>query len=692
MALVRKGNFTGNKVPKLTKILFPWSGIFRDMCYALIGTFLLQYAITAGVLSSNPETFKAQYLVITIAMVVALIWDGINDPIMGFILEKVHFKAGKFKPWIAIGAIGNSAVVALMFLIPLFGLHGWGYVVFMIFMYILWDLFFTINDIGYWSMLPALTNDEHERASLTTKTAIASSIGTFVMTGAMTLLPGMISFSAKWIYAMAAFLVAIGFVVSQLLIYFLCQERERDKEQEEVSANSSILDLFKVVIKNKQLLFATLGMFLYYFASYILTGIGTNYFYMVFGYGGSRGGMVATIIAVIYVLGSVFSQAFYPRLIKKMSKKKLLTVMAIVIGISYLAFLFIAFPIFKGENPLAYSDPSQGGMWFLGGTMFLYYVFSFLFFAGSGIYYLIVLVMFQDAIDYNEWKYGERKESICFAWRPLDVKLASGFNRLLQFIVFAVSGTAIFINCISNAEATFNAKTQGIETTEKQLQLAEEVLEANQIFNLSKEVIEICVKEIDEEKMTIESVRDIKNCVDTLYASSYETTYYRASIGALRTKMSGEDAISGESFSEFKELLNDIYLARFYDDEAYLTSYTLNKETQNVKILERATDIIEKLNNNFYVDGNEEESSGETAVRNLYESIRYWTTEESRLDLRRSQKAEMGYIIIGTILVSFALSYCCLMFGYKIDEKLEQQIVKELEEKRKLKEANAKYK
>ena len=74
--------YTGNEVPTLTRILYPWSGIFRDACYALIGTFLMQYAITAGVLSTDSEVFTSQYGVITIAMMIALLWDGLNDPIM----------------------------------------------------------------------------------------------------------------------------------------------------------------------------------------------------------------------------------------------------------------------------------------------------------------------------------------------------------------------------------------------------------------------------------------------------------------------------------------------------------------------------------------------------------------------------------------------------------------------------------
>ena len=456
--------FTGNNVPKLTRILYPWSGIFRDACYALIGTFLIQYAITSGVLSTNPAEFQSQYAVITIAMMIALVWDGINDPIMGFILEKCHFKAGKFRPWIQIGATGNAVVVALMFLCPMLftGLRGWGYVAFMIVMYILWDTCFTMNDIGYWSMLPALTNDPEQRAKLTSHTAIAASIGTFFMNIAMFVLPGIGLGSTMQMYMIAGIAIAILFLASQTLVFFLCKEKARDAHQEEVSEQSSILDLFRVVKNNKELLYAAIGMFLYYFASFILTGIGQNYFYIQYGYGGNMGGMVATVISVFYVLGTIAAQAFYPMLAKRWSRKKILTVATLVTAAAYLVFFFLAFPLFKiggVQRPIAWNtpDPTNGFAWVFGGTMSLLYIMCFIFFGASGIFYLVCLVMFQDAIDYGELKNGERKESICFAWRPLDVKLASGLNRGFQYAVYGITGTMLAINAISNWEGISNA-------------------------------------------------------------------------------------------------------------------------------------------------------------------------------------------------------------------------------------------
>lgn len=502
---VGANTFQGNNVPKLTKIIYPRSGIFRDACYTLIGTFLMQYAITSGVLSSDPATFSAQYGVITIAMMIALLWDGINDPIMGFILEKCHFKAGKFRPWIALGAAGNALTVLLMFIVPFIVGKGWGwgYVAFMIVMYVLWDTCFTMNDIGYWSMLPALTNDAQERAKLTTHTAIAASIGTFLMNIGMFVLPGLGLGSTAFVYMITAIGIAGLFLVSQLLVFFKCKEKERDAKQEEVSEKSSILDLFRVVAKNKQLLIAAIGMLLYYFGSFILTGIGQNYFYMVFGYGGGKGGLVATAIAAFYVIATVAAQAFYPMLAKKLTKKQILRIMTGVIFFGYVMFFILAFPLF-GDKPLAYNTPTDNMFWIFGGTMSLLYICAFLFFGASGIFYLAVLVMFQDAIDYGEWKNGERKESICFAWRPLDVKIASGLNRGLQYLVYAISGTALIINKISNLEGELNSGAMTQEAFDTQVAEATNSVARSQLITFGIVVFAVILVVFAASYLTLE--------------------------------------------------------------------------------------------------------------------------------------------------------------------------------------------
>ena len=459
--------YTGNKVPKFTRWFYPISGIFRDACYALVGSFLLQYAITSGVLSNDSATFAAQYGVITIAMMIALVWDGINDPIMGFIVEKVHFKLGKFKPWILIGAIGNTLAVILLFLVR--PSDGWVFVGLMIAFYVLWDTFFTMNDIGYWAMLPSLSNDDQERASLTSKVTICAAIGGFLMTAAATLLPTMFGAStgkgAAAIYAIMAIVVSLLFLLSQTAVFFFCREKARDLKQEEASEKSSLIDLFKVFAKNSQVRVTVIAIFLYYLASGVLTGgIGLNYYYLSVGYGSSSGGFVVTLISVFYVLAMISSQALFPMLAKKINKQKLLTIATIITLVGALGFFLTCFPLF-GDKPISLmlsgETPAYGsGMdfgWGLGGLMFCNYLFPFVFFFGAGLVYMVILVMFQDSIDYNEYEYGERKESVISAWRPLDVKLGSALLRGFQYLIFLSAGVMGVVSGISEAEGQLNA-------------------------------------------------------------------------------------------------------------------------------------------------------------------------------------------------------------------------------------------
>ena len=466
--------YTGNKVPKFTRWFYPFSGIFRDACYALVGSFLLQYAITSGVLSSDSATFAAQYGVITIAMMVALVWDGINDPIMGFIVEKVHFKLGKFKPWILIGAIGNTLAVILLFLVR--PANGWVFVALMIVFYVLWDTFFTMNDIGYWAMLPSLSNDDQERATLTSRVTICAAIGGFLMTAAATLLPTMFGASsgkgAAAVYAVMAIVVSLLFLASQAAVFFFCQEKARDLKQEEASEKSSLVDLFKVVGKNPQVRFVVIAMFLYYLASGVLTGgIGLNYYYLSVGYGSSSGGFVVTLISVFYVVAMIASQALYPVIAKKINKQKILSIATIITLVGALGFLLTCFPLF-GDKPvslmLSGAAPAYGADmnfgWALGGLMFCNYLFPFVFFFGAGLVYMVILVMFQDSIDYNEYQYGERKESVISAWRPLDVKLGSALLRGFQYLIFLSAGVMGVVDGISTAEGKLNSGEYNSET------------------------------------------------------------------------------------------------------------------------------------------------------------------------------------------------------------------------------------
>jgi melibiose permease/lactose/raffinose/galactose permease len=107
-----------NKLDKRTKWSYCIGATGRDMAYALISMFLLTY------IQYTMKLTVAQYAVISAIMVVCLLWDAINDPMMGIIIENSHLKAGKFKPWIFIGVILNSLIIICLFTVRP---EGWGF-------------------------------------------------------------------------------------------------------------------------------------------------------------------------------------------------------------------------------------------------------------------------------------------------------------------------------------------------------------------------------------------------------------------------------------------------------------------------------------------------------------------------------------------------------------------------------------
>ena len=108
-----------NKLDKRTKWSYCIGATGRDMAYALVSMFLLTY------IQYTMKLTVAQYAVISAIMVVCLLWDAINDPMMGIIIENSHLKAGKFKPWIFIGVIfGNPFVKKESFFDSLKNAHG----------------------------------------------------------------------------------------------------------------------------------------------------------------------------------------------------------------------------------------------------------------------------------------------------------------------------------------------------------------------------------------------------------------------------------------------------------------------------------------------------------------------------------------------------------------------------------------
>src|SRR5574344_67806 len=356
------GFYDGDKVPGKTKWLYSIAAVGRDAAYALVSLFLLTYIQYSGILTPGGDTtnFVAMFAVISGIVIGYRIFDALNDPFMGVVIEKVHFKTGKYKPWILIGAIVNAIVVYCLFVVPQYvtAFQGWGYVAWFAVFYLLWGLSFTINDIAYWAMLPSLTSEEKQRATITTVMSIFCSVGQFLVAGLTPMISG--AFGYQISYRIITDAVIVVFLVLQIILYFFAPEHKRDIEEEQKHEPPHFKDMFSILKKNDQNRWATIIFLIYYTGAGILNALGINYFYFAVNY--TIGSTVMTIFTVIYAVGVILAQFSFPALTKHFTRKQLWNACIILNVVGYIAFFVYGLPLGNGNFLSPSPFTADGGL------------------------------------------------------------------------------------------------------------------------------------------------------------------------------------------------------------------------------------------------------------------------------------------------------------------------------------------
>lgn len=407
----------------------------RDLCYTLVSLFLLTYIQYTNLVNTT------QFIVLSIIIVLCRVWDAINDPMMGTIISNTRTKFGKYRPWILVGCILNAIFLVCMFTIRIdvkdnIEVLGWWNVGILGVLYLLWGMSYTMNDVSYWSLLPVLSEDKLDRDRLTSMVAIFASVGQFVAGGLVPMLtPGNMVVAYRWI----VIIFAIIFLICQLMVFFFTHDNKDDKfiiskeemNKDEKEKNITIKDMFKILIRNKQLLIMALVVLLYTTASSFLTAFGQNFFYFKFGYEGN----LMFIFTIIFAVGTLLSQFFFPLLANKFKRMQIVKVSISATVIGYLGFLITS--NLSIDNTLCY---------------LILCVFGIVVFAGQGFFYMTMLIMLTNTIEYDEWKNNERNDAITFSVRPFMVKLSGAIQYLIVSLVLVACGLSSISNKIGEVE------------------------------------------------------------------------------------------------------------------------------------------------------------------------------------------------------------------------------------------------
>ncbi|WP_173006457.1 PTS sugar transporter subunit IIA, partial [Lactobacillus helveticus] len=393
--------------------------------------------ITSGMFSGLNQSVADKLIgLITGLMVLVRIIELVIDPILGNVVDNTKTRWGKFKPWILIGTVVSAALLLILFT-GIFGLAQQNWILFAILfvlIYIAFDVFYSLSDVSYWGMVPALSEDSHARGIYTSLGAFSGTIGwnglpiivVPLVTGVTYAVTGKHEEGAPGWFAFAAVISALA-IICALIVCFGTKEKH-NIIRNSAKQKTTLRQVFGAIFHNDQILWPSLAYLLYSLAAVITNGV---LFYMYkFVIGKPNDFWIVGVIATI--IGFCISPSF-PVLNKYIPRKWLFIAGQTCMVLAYVLFIF-------GHNNVFLMD--------LGLVLF-----------NVNFALLVTVLTLTDAIEYGQLKIGQRNEAVVLAVRPMIDKFTGAVsNALVGYvaIVAGMTGSANAADMTSKDINTFN--------------------------------------------------------------------------------------------------------------------------------------------------------------------------------------------------------------------------------------------
>ncbi len=354
----------------------------------------------------------------SLLLIFVQVWDAINDPLIGSIIDadRRKYKRNKFLTYIWLGSIGLIIGGAMCFL-PFPTAPLWARMAIFLGGYVIWDAFYTVANVPYGSLLSLISKEPADRASLSAWRSVGSIGGNMLP---MILLPFIIydknnNLIGERVFIAALIMGVLGFICFQ----FMIRNTEIREDTDIVLEDTPKFNVIKAMgnfVKNRAAMGATLaavGMFIgMQGGTTAITVLFQSYFKNI----GASG-----IVQMFAMIPIVVFTPLARKMVVKYGKKELATFGALC---SILAsVLMLVLPI----------TPDINGM-------IIYVLCQLINSLGLGIYSTVSWAMMGDAIDYNEWKTGAREEGTVYALHSFFRKLAQGLGPAIVLVVMVWLG------------------------------------------------------------------------------------------------------------------------------------------------------------------------------------------------------------------------------------------------------------
>ena len=433
------------RLRKRNLIMYPLGTVGRDMVYCLVTNYLLTYILFTKGLTA------AQLGAVTAIMVAARVFDALNDPVMGNIIENTRTRWGKFKPWLLAGILLTSLVVYMVFSTSL---RGWSFIVLFGVFYFSFSIAYTMHDISYWGMVPALGSAADARDQFTSRATLFAGIGgtlASILIPMLTTGENTIGGSAATAYSVIALVIGI---LSPLFVCFtLFGVREHREDTPKKPFSLGLGKVIATIRGNDQLMWISLIFLIQQVGNNLVVGgIGSTYIYFTYGY---SGGLYSTF-STIGMMATAILMIFYPAISRKISRKKLMSIMMVTSTLGYGLMLLSGFGM---------ADSSQRFNVLTVGYMLSNF--------GQYGFYLVMMISIINTVEYNEYRHGTREEAIIASIRPFFTKMGSALVVVITSVSYMAFGITNYTNQISDLES---AAAGGLITEAQKLSSISNVL------------------------------------------------------------------------------------------------------------------------------------------------------------------------------------------------------------------------
>ena len=361
----------------------------------------IYYNITAVYISTYLAMQGISLAKVSLVLLIVKIWDAINDPIFGYIFDKVKFKSGqKSLPWLRIATALIPVVTIFLFAIP-GGMSETGKLVWFGVAYVLWDTVYTLTDVPAYAMLNTMTDSLAERNTLLSVNRVFSGGGVVLYGVAVPMLVARMNATA------AIAIVSIFSAITMIPLCINCKERNYKPEEED--ENFSPRQMFRYLGKNKYLLTFYAG----YMATDALKTANAVLLFVSFYLFNSV--EFSVVLNLLNMVPGVFAAMAMPFLLKKFDKMKMLfscNIINIVLGLA---------------------------IYFLGyGNRTLFLVLTCIRTVPMSVVGILAFMFTPDCAEYGQYKSGINAKGITFAIQTFSVKITGGVSSALALFLLGL--------------------------------------------------------------------------------------------------------------------------------------------------------------------------------------------------------------------------------------------------------------